>query len=84
MLLIVSLFLICAVITPPVGEVVRRHQLAIRRRKQIEAFLRSTPVADYRFDGRPSGVAPHSTAPRSGAASRVREPARRSASKPGV
>ena len=53
MLLIVSLFLICAVVTPPVGEVVRRHQRAIRRRKQIDAFLRSTPVAEYRFDGRP-------------------------------
>jgi len=51
MLLIVSLFLICAVITPSVGEVVRRHQRAIRRRKQIEAFLRSSPVAEYRLDG---------------------------------
>jgi hypothetical protein len=51
MLLIVSLFLICAVIIPPAGEVVRRHQLAIRRRKQIEAFLRASPVAEYRLDG---------------------------------
>lgn len=84
MLLIVSLFLICVVVTPPIGEVVRRQQLAIHRRKQIDAFLRSTPVADYRYDGRPSGVASHSTEPRSGAASEVRERARRSASKSGV
>jgi hypothetical protein len=50
MLLIVSLFLICAVVTPPVGEVVRHHQRAIWRRKQIEAFLRSSPVAAYQLD----------------------------------
>jgi hypothetical protein len=52
MLLIVSLFLICAVV-PPRGEAVRRHQRAIWRRKQIEAFLRSSPVAEYRLDGAP-------------------------------
>jgi len=51
MLLIVSLFLICAVITPSVGEVVRRHQRAIRRRKQIEACLQSSPATKYRLDG---------------------------------
>ena len=51
MFLIVSLFLICAVVIPPAGEVVRRHQRAIQRRKQIEAFLRSSPVAEYRLDG---------------------------------
>jgi hypothetical protein len=54
MILIVSLFLICAVVTPPIGEVVRRHQRALRRRKQIKAFLRANPVAEYRFDGRRS------------------------------
>jgi hypothetical protein len=53
MLLIVSLFLICAVIVPPAGEAVRRHQRALWRRKQIEAFLRSSPVAEYRLDGAP-------------------------------
>jgi hypothetical protein len=51
MLLIVSLFLICAVVTPSVGEVVRRHQRAVHHRKQIDAFLRSSPVAEYRLDG---------------------------------
>jgi hypothetical protein len=50
MLLLVSMFLICAVVVPPAGEVVRRHQRAIQRRKQIAAFLRSSPVAEYRFD----------------------------------
>jgi hypothetical protein len=53
MLLLVSLFLICAVVTPPAGEVVRRHQRAIWRRKQIDAFLRSSPVAEYRLDAPP-------------------------------
>jgi len=53
MLLIVSLFLICAVVTPSAGEFVRRRQRAILRRKQIEAYLRSSPVAEYRLDGPP-------------------------------
>jgi hypothetical protein len=53
MLLIVSLFLICAVVAPPAGAVVRRHQQAIWRRKRIEAFLRASPVAEYRLDGTP-------------------------------
>jgi hypothetical protein len=51
MFLILSLFLIGAVVIPPAGEVVRRHQRAIWRRKQIDAFLRSSPVAGYRLDG---------------------------------
>ncbi len=50
MILIISLFLICVVVMPPVGEVVRRRQRAIQTRKRIEAFLRETPVADYRLD----------------------------------
>jgi hypothetical protein len=52
MLLIVSLFLIFAVIGPPAGEVVRRHQRAIQHRKRIDAFLRAGPVAEYRLDER--------------------------------
>ena len=60
MLLIISLFLICAVVAPPAGEVVRRHQRAIQRRKQIEAFLRSSPVAEYRLDEPPPDVAAES------------------------
>ncbi|WP_165189072.1 hypothetical protein [Caulobacter soli] len=50
MILIVSLFLICAVVTPSAGEALRRRQRAIQNRKRIEAFLRDSPVADYRLD----------------------------------
>ncbi len=50
MILIVSLFLICAVVTPSAGEALRRHQRAIVDRKRIQAYLRETPAADYRLN----------------------------------
>jgi len=50
MLLIVSLFLVCAVVGPTVGERVRRHNRAILLRKQFDALLRDGDVAPYRLD----------------------------------
>lgn len=50
MFLIVSLFLICAVVMPSAGEVLRERHRAAQRRKRIEAFMRDSPVADYRLD----------------------------------
>ena len=52
MLLIVSLFLICAVVAPSIGEVVRRRNLAVARRRQLLALLRDGEVADYRLEDR--------------------------------
>lgn len=50
MILIVSLFLICAVVVPSAGELLRERHRAALRRKRIEAFLRDSPVADYHLD----------------------------------
>ena len=50
MILIVSLFLICVVVMPPAGEALRERHRAAQRRKRIEAFLRDSPVAEYRLD----------------------------------
>jgi hypothetical protein len=50
MLLIFSLFLICAIVTPSIGERLRRRHRDDQRRKRLEAFLRDTPVAHYSFD----------------------------------
>ena len=50
MLLIVSLFLICAVVAPAAGERVRRHNRAILLRKQFHALMRDGEVAEYRLD----------------------------------
>ena len=50
MILILSLFLICAVVMPPAGEMLRERHRAAQRRKRIDAFLRDTPVADYHLD----------------------------------
>ena len=50
MILIVSLFLICAVVMPAAGELLRERHRAALRRKRIDAFLRDGPVADYNLD----------------------------------
>ena len=50
MILLLSLFLICAVIMPSVGELLRERHRAALRRKRIDTFLRDSPVADYRLD----------------------------------
>ena len=50
MLLIVSLFMICAIVTPAAGEALRERHRAAQRRAHIGALLRNSPVADYRHD----------------------------------
>lgn len=50
MIPLVSLFLICVVVMPPAGEMLRERHRAALRRKRIEDFLRDSPVADYHFD----------------------------------
>lgn len=50
MIPLVSLFLICVVVMPAAGELLRERHRAAERRKRIDAFLRDSPVADYRLD----------------------------------
>ncbi|MBC7669051.1 MAG: hypothetical protein H7236_11530 [Gemmatimonadaceae bacterium] len=50
MLLILSLFLVCTVLVPVIGEVVRRHNRMILKRKQLEILLREGDVAEYWLD----------------------------------
>ncbi len=50
MLLILSLFLICTVLAPLIGEAVRHRNRLILRRKQLEILLREGDVAEYRLD----------------------------------
>jgi hypothetical protein len=50
MIPLLSLFLICVVVMPAVGETLRERHRAAQRRKRIDAFLRDSPVADYHLD----------------------------------
>jgi hypothetical protein len=50
MILILSLFLICTVVAPLMGEPLRRRHRDGERRKRLEMLLRDSPVAGYSFD----------------------------------
>ena len=50
MVLILSLFLICAVIAPTAGESLRRRSRLAHQRKRLDVMLRDGDVADYHLD----------------------------------
>ncbi|MDB5458174.1 MAG: hypothetical protein JWP92_3759 [Caulobacter sp.] len=50
MTVLISLFLVAAVVMPSLGETVRRANLADQRRRQVRALLRDTPASIYIFE----------------------------------